>query len=221
MFAALQDPDHNVVVEVHNYLDPNQSGTYTSPIASTNVGSQQLAAAIAWSEQTGIKLYVGETGTPSDNASVAALSRELFTIDTAGGSFWGVSLWSAGPWWPSSYVMDLNPVNGVIAPQMVALAKYATKPETLVLALSEDAYQGNAQYTVKIGRCGGVGVARRTDRADLRHARCGHLPRSVQVGPAHGDRDVHQRSLWRVVLDRPQPVFRRSGVRRVGWSRAE
>jgi endoglucanase len=150
LFGALQDPEHGIVVEVHNYLDPNQSGEYQDPIAALDVGWRQLAPAIAWSEQTGIKLFVGETGSPPDGFSVAALSNELRTISAAGGSFWGVTLWSAGPWWPASYVMDLNPVNGVIAPQMVALSKYTTTPQALVLALGEDSYQGNANYFVMI-----------------------------------------------------------------------
>ncbi len=149
-FLTLSDPANNLVFEVHSYLDPDDSGTYAQPIASTAIGTQRLTSAIAWATQNHERLYLGETGSPPDTYSVSALDNELQTIKANPSVFWGVTLWSSGPWWPTTYAMRLDPVNGVAQPQMVDLAKYLSKPEALILTMAEDAYQGNAQYSVKL-----------------------------------------------------------------------
>ena len=176
-FVSLTDPANNLVFEVHNYLDPNQSGTYTQAISSVTVGSQQLASVVAWAAANKKRLFVGETGTPPDSWSVSALDSELQTIKNNPGQFWGVTLWASGPWWPTSYVMRLDPVNGVSEPQMVDLAKYLSRPEELVIGLVEDSFQGNAQYSLTLD---GSVVATSTEAM----TRAGNVPDMVAVpGP--------------------------------------
>ncbi len=150
LFATLTDPQNDLVFEVHNYLDPGQSGQYLYPVAAPNVGAVQLAPAIAWARQTGQRLFVGETGTPGDPTSLAALGDELTTINDAPDVFWGVTMWGAGPWWPVTYNLRLDPVNGVPEPQMTLLGEYLTDPSAVVLYLAEDAYAGDAQYALTL-----------------------------------------------------------------------
>ena len=150
LLADLSDPQNNLVYEVHNYLDPGQSGQYQYPIAASDVGSLQLAPAIAWARQTGSRLFVGETGTPSDPTSLAALRDELTTVDDASDVFWGLTMWGAGPWWPPTYDLRLDPVNGVLEPQMALLEQFLTDPSALVLYLAEDAWSGDAQYAISL-----------------------------------------------------------------------
>ncbi len=148
--GALRDPQNNLVFEIHNYLDPGQSGQYRLPVAASDVGSLQLAPAIAWARQTGQRLFVGETGTPADAASLAALRDELTTIADAPDVFWGVTMWGAGPWWPVTYNLRLDPVDGVQQPQMTLMEQFLSNPSAVVLYLVEDAYQGDARYALTL-----------------------------------------------------------------------
>lgn len=97
------DPLKNWVLEIHCYPDPDDSGTFNAAIASATVGSDRLAGAIAWSKASGVKLFLGEFGTPSDAASIAALHSMYATINANPGVFWG-----AGPWWATTYKGSLH-----------------------------------------------------------------------------------------------------------------
>ena len=46
--------------------------------------------------------------------------------------------------------MRLDPVNGVREPQMTDLSKYLSKPEALVVGMVEDAYEGDAKYSLTL-----------------------------------------------------------------------
>jgi endoglucanase len=119
--GKIVDPGNNWVLEVHSYLDPDGSGTYRKPVASATIGVERLAGAIAWSRQSGVRLFLGETGAPPDAPGVAALTAMLGSIAAAPDVFWGVALWGAGPWWKPNYPMRLDPIDGVDRPQFVAL----------------------------------------------------------------------------------------------------
>ena len=126
--GQIDDPLHNWVLEVHLYLDPDSTGTYRHPVASAEIGRQRLSGAIAWSRQSGIKLFLGETGAPSDGLGLSALQIVLSDVAAAPDVFWGIALWGAGPWWKPSYPMRLDPINGVARPQFDALEATFGKP---------------------------------------------------------------------------------------------
>ena len=163
-FLSLTDPANNLVFEIHNYLDPNQTGTYTQAIAAVGTGSQQLGSVISWAIANDQRLFVGETGSPPDTYSVSALDNELQTIRNHPDVFWGVSLWASSPWWLPTYVMRLDPVNGVPEPQMVELSKYLARPEALIVGMVEDAYDGDAEYTLSLDGQVTVRSVERTSR---------------------------------------------------------
>lgn len=131
--GVITDPDNNWVLELHSYLDPDATGTYKQPIANVNVGVNRLAGAIAWSQVSHVRLFLGETGVPSDTASLAAFQAELDQITATKGVFWGVAIWGAGPWWKPNYPMRLDPVAGVDRPQM-ALLENMVAPQVFYLA---------------------------------------------------------------------------------------
>jgi endoglucanase len=122
------DPLHNWVLELHLYLDPDSTGTYRQPVANAGIGRQRLSGAIAWSRQNGVKLFLGETGAPSDSLGLSALQGVLTEVAAAPDVFWGIALWGAGPWWKPNYPMRLDPIDGVARPQFVALEKTFSEP---------------------------------------------------------------------------------------------
>jgi len=139
------DPLHNWVLEVHLYLYPNSTGTYRQPVPSADIGRARLAGAIAWSRQSGIKLFLGETGAPADSMGMSALHVVLSEVAAAPDVFWGIALWGAGAWWKPDYPMRLDPVGGVARPQFVALEDTFV-PELLYFA--KPAGQASARIAV-------------------------------------------------------------------------
>jgi endoglucanase len=131
--GRIVDPANNWVLELHSYLDPDGTGTYRKPVASSEIGIERLAGAIAWSRKVGVRIFLGETGAPSDPAGSAAFSAMLDKIASAPDVFWGVAVWGAGPWWKPNYPMRLDPIDAVARPQFVALERMMA-PEMLYLA---------------------------------------------------------------------------------------
>ena len=131
--GRIVDPDRRWVLELHSYLDPDDTGTYRRPAVSPASGAARLAGAIAWSRKTGIRIFLGETGGPPDPAGTAALSRLLETVQAAPDVFWGVAVWGAGPWWKPNYPMRLDPIDGVPRPQFKVLEAMLA-PQALFLA---------------------------------------------------------------------------------------
>jgi len=121
--GTIIDPGNNWVLELHSYLDPDGTGTYRQQVASPLIGVQRLAGAIAWSQASGVGLFLGETGAPPDLAGMAAFKAELDEIAKSPKVFWGVAVWGAGPWWKPNYPMRLDPIAGTARPQFLALEK--------------------------------------------------------------------------------------------------
>jgi endoglucanase len=122
------DAECNWVLELHSYLDPDDTGTYREPVKSSTIGAERLAGAIAWSRQSGVRLFLGETGAPPDAVGLAAFRTMLTEISANPGVFWGVAVWGAGAWWKPGYPMRLDPIAGVDRPQFVALEDVMTHP---------------------------------------------------------------------------------------------
>lgn len=53
------------LVEMHQYLDSDGSGTSATCVSAT-IGAERLAAATAWLKQTGLKGFLGELGAGSN-----------------------------------------------------------------------------------------------------------------------------------------------------------
>jgi endoglucanase len=128
--GQITDPDNNWVLELHLYFDPDNSGTYKVPVASADVGVQRLTGAIAWSQQSNIRLFIGETGGPPTQPGLAAYQAVLQDIAANPNVFWGVAVWGGGPWWKPNYPMRLDPLAGVDTPQFTLLG-YMLSPQML------------------------------------------------------------------------------------------
>lgn len=115
------DPEKNWALELHLYMDADSTGTYRKPTVSAEIGAQRLAGAIAWSRQTHIRIFLGETNAPATPLGLAALRNTLGEVAAAPDVFWGVALWGGGPWWKPDYPLRLDPMNGAEQPQLSLL----------------------------------------------------------------------------------------------------
>ncbi|KAF5391573.1 hypothetical protein D9757_002387 [Collybiopsis confluens] len=122
-FAALKDPNNNVAVEMHQYLDSDGSGTSATCVSNT-IGAQRLADATAWLKSTGLKGFLGEMGAGSNTACIQAVFGALCSMQQAGGVWIGMSWWAAGPWW-ADYFQSIEPPNGAA---IASILPQALKP---------------------------------------------------------------------------------------------
>ena len=120
------DPARNVVFEIHQYNDADQSGSSTIPVSST-VGVKRLAAVTAWAEATGNRLFLGEFGAGPDDASLLAMTNQLVFMQAHAAAWQGGTAWAGGPWWPDGNPWALDNAKGVPAPQVRALQAFAPK----------------------------------------------------------------------------------------------
>ncbi|KAL0961376.1 hypothetical protein HGRIS_006330 [Hohenbuehelia grisea] len=109
-FKAIQDPNNNVAIQMHQYLDSDSSGTSATCVSST-IGAERLQAATAWLKANNLKGFLGEMGAGSNDVCIAAIKGALCTLQQAGGQWIGFLWWAAGPWW-GTYFQSLEPPNG-------------------------------------------------------------------------------------------------------------
>jgi endoglucanase len=119
---GVQDPIHNTLYEMHQYLDSDSSGT-TSTCVSSTIGSQDLMAATQWMKAQHVRGLLGEFGVANNPTCMSALSDMLTYIDQNRDVWAGWTWWSAGPWW-GSYMFSIEPSNGTDAPQMATLVQH-------------------------------------------------------------------------------------------------
>ncbi|QRV93546.1 Cellulase (glycosyl hydrolase family 5 protein) [Ceratobasidium sp. AG-Ba] len=108
-FKAIKDPNNNIAVEMHQYLDSDGSGTSPTCVSST-IGAERLAAATAWLKANNLKGFLGEIGAGSNDACIAAVKGALCSLQQSGvwiGALW----WAAGPWW-GDYFQSIEPPSG-------------------------------------------------------------------------------------------------------------
>jgi len=125
------DSGNNMLFEVHQYLDTDYSGGYSSGECVRDYTT--LANFTTWLKTNNKKGLLGEIGAPSTatcNQSVAdALNYVQTNADVWSGWLW----WAAGPWW-GAYSLSLEPTwsgdwatNGTAVadkPQMSVLTPY-------------------------------------------------------------------------------------------------
>ncbi len=181
--GRIVDPARNWVLELHLYLDPDDTGTYRRAVASPDIGVARLAGAIAWARQSKVRIFLGETGGPADPIALAALSRLLESVDAAPDAMWGVALWGAGPWWKPNYPMHLDPVAGIMRPQTQRLAMMA-HPQMIYVAKEAGAADAALRLTIDGHQVVGP-VSVSVDRFTGVQA----VPLDVQARP--GVHDVH------------------------------
>ncbi|KAJ7224342.1 endoglucanase [Mycena pura] len=118
--GGIKDPNNNVAIQMHQYLDSDGSGTNPTCVSST-IGAERLANATAWLQQNNMKGFLGEIGAGSNSACISAVFGAFCQMQQSG--VWiGASWWAAGPWWPATYFTSIEPPNGLSIPQILPQA---------------------------------------------------------------------------------------------------
>lgn len=120
VFGAIKDPNNNVAIEMHQYLDSDGSGTNATCVSST-IGASRIADATAWLQANNLKGFLGEIGAGSNAPCISAVSGALCAMQQSG--VWiGASWWAAGPWWPSDYFTGIEPPSGLAISEILPQA---------------------------------------------------------------------------------------------------
>jgi aryl-phospho-beta-D-glucosidase BglC (GH1 family) len=160
----VNDPSNKIVYEAHQYLDASQSGVFAQSYGQD--GADPLRAVkwlqnfVDWQHENNAQGFIGEFGVPGDDpAWLPLLSNFLSAMKNYGLSG---TAWGGGPWYGTAK-LSLEPSAGHAAPQMAILKQYqdGSAGITLRVSVSEDAYHGDAQFTVAVDgkQMGGVYTA--------------------------------------------------------------
>ncbi|EJD44168.1 endoglucanase [Auricularia subglabra TFB-10046 SS5] len=123
VFGAIKDPNNNVAIEMHQYLDSDGSGTSPTCVSGT-IGSERVKAATQWLQQNNLKGFLGEFGGGSNSQCISAIQGLLCDLQTSGvwlGALW----WAAGPWW-GDYFQSIEPPSGAAVPSILPAILAAT-----------------------------------------------------------------------------------------------
>ncbi|MEM9374809.1 MAG: glycoside hydrolase family 5 protein [Pseudomonadota bacterium] len=116
--AGLTDPLGRSVIEVHQYLDRNFSGTQPN-CPRLKVGETVLRRFAEWLRTHRLRGFLGEFGAAANPDCRAALSHVFQQIQTDSDVWDGWTLWGGGARWNEDYHMALGPRrNGDIAPAL-------------------------------------------------------------------------------------------------------
>lgn len=116
---ALRDPGQRVVIEVHQYLDGDSSGTKPDVVSPT-IGSERLAEFVRWCRTHRHRAFLGEFAVGPNEAGRAALKDMLTSMERDRDVWLGFSWWAAGAWW-GDYPFSIEPKDGKFPVQMAWL----------------------------------------------------------------------------------------------------
>ena len=126
LFADLKDPLNRTILQVHQYIDLDYSGT-TTVCRPPEKFDNMFARITEWAKTNQQQLFLGEFGTPATAECIATLEKMLSLMND--NSVWrGFTYWAVGRWW-NNYPFALNLSSSVpTAPQWVILKKYFQQP---------------------------------------------------------------------------------------------
>jgi endoglucanase len=123
-FATYRDPEERSLIEMHQYLDLDSSGTSPACV-DADVGVRRLQKATRWLRSNGKRGFLGEFGAGPDPVCVAALTKMVAFMASNRDVWAGWTYWAGGAWW-GDYAFSVEPLSGRDRPQMPALMGTAT-----------------------------------------------------------------------------------------------
>lgn len=123
VMKGISDPARNVVIEVHQYLDGDSSGTSSNCVSAT-IGKERLENFTSWLRTNGYRAFLGEMAA-GDNATCNQAMADMLTYLKSNADVWqGWTWWAAGPWW-GGYMFSIEPTNGTTdKPQMKVIEPF-------------------------------------------------------------------------------------------------
>ncbi|WP_263771184.1 glycoside hydrolase family 5 protein [Propionivibrio soli] len=124
VFRTFEDPLNNTVFEVHQYADPDYSGTKNTCVDPALL-RDVMNNVTTWAKTENKRVFLGEFGTASTPECLAALRA---IVEGAKDPVWlGWTYWAAGPWW-GTYAFSIEPpASGAEAPQLTLLREFLPK----------------------------------------------------------------------------------------------
>ena len=117
---TVKDPINHWAIEVHQYVDQDNSGTHKSVVSPT-VGAERLETFVAWCRQNHRRAVLGEFGVPAVTNGEAALHEMLGSMERDRDVWLGWTWWAAGARW-GNYMFTIEPKpDGTERPQMAWL----------------------------------------------------------------------------------------------------
>ena len=115
------DPAKNFAIEVHQYLDPDGSGTHPEVVPDS--GINRLTAFTTWAREHGVRAFLGEFGWAATKPALKE-GRDMLCLMSRNEDVWlGWAYFAAGPWW-GDYMFSVQPEQGVDKPQMAVLQQF-------------------------------------------------------------------------------------------------
>ncbi|MBO9716384.1 MAG: glycoside hydrolase family 5 protein [Pseudoxanthomonas sp.] len=122
---GLRDPANRTVVEVHQYLDADYSGT-SADCASPTIGVDKLRGFTEWLRQQGRQGFLAEFGAGPGEVCQQAVDNMLGFIEQNGDVWLGWTWWAAGGWWKPDYPFNVQPgKDGSEKPSIALLERHA------------------------------------------------------------------------------------------------
>ena len=96
--TAIVDPANHYVIEVHQYLDADASGTHEACVPAAQA-RHVLTDITEWLADNDLRGFLGETGIPATPDCLEAFDAMLAEIAENREHYYGIAYWAAGPWW--------------------------------------------------------------------------------------------------------------------------
>jgi endoglucanase len=106
----VEDSGNNSLIEVHQYFDPDNSGTTTSCV-EPKIAVERLSEFTSWARQHDKLVLLGELGVGDSPACRKTVTAALDYLHANADVWIGWSWWAAGPWW-GDYFMSIEPDTG-------------------------------------------------------------------------------------------------------------
>lgn len=132
---TIRDPLGFLAFEAHQYINPDSSGSTPDCIAPA-AAVKRLVPFTRWLKEHGKIGFLGEFGGGPNENCLAAVDAMLQHVQSNADVYVGWTAWAAGPWWPKTYHLSLEP-DSVGRAQLELLSGYATglhsRPEDLAV----------------------------------------------------------------------------------------
>lgn len=107
VMGRVRDPADRLLIEVHQYLDEDGSGTKHECVSAT-IGVERLERFTAWLRQHQRRALLAEIGGGDNFVCAAALRGALDHLHANRDVWAGWLWWAAGPWW-HDYFLSIEP----------------------------------------------------------------------------------------------------------------